>query len=132
MTTHPEPPSEPSDDDSLPIPDEVWEKFSQDSFGAIHATAPKEPSARARMVAQRLQGLDAEAAEREAKRRLRAKREPAPHEPHGWQSERPWRETGEPRRREPHGWRDRLRTVLIAILAGGIATIAMDPSLLHL
>lgn len=36
------------------IPDDVWEKFAQDTERDIRASAAKEPSARARMVSERL------------------------------------------------------------------------------
>jgi len=44
-------------DDPTPdssIPDEVWQKFVEDSERDIRGAAPKEPSARARMVTERL------------------------------------------------------------------------------
>lgn len=54
--------------DDIPgeIPDDVWERFERDSLRDIRASAPKEPSARARMVAERLRRLDEEAARRQA------------------------------------------------------------------
>ncbi|MGW6056611.1 hypothetical protein [Streptomyces sp. NPDC055189] len=48
------------------LPDEVWERFERDSLRDIRSSAPKEPSARARMVAERLRRLDEEAAVRQA------------------------------------------------------------------
>ncbi|MEV0208516.1 hypothetical protein AB0H97_25345 [Streptomyces sp. NPDC050788] len=42
-----------------PISDDVWEKFVRDSESDIRASAPKEPSARARMVAGRLREQEA-------------------------------------------------------------------------
>lgn len=66
MTTDssPAPAEEPS------IPDDVWDRFVQDSESAIRASAPKEPSARARMVARRLREEDERrAAEPPARRR---------------------------------------------------------------
>ncbi|WP_371527706.1 hypothetical protein OG302_17760 [Streptomyces sp. NBC_01283] len=48
------------------MPDDVWERFERDSLRDIRASAPKEPSARARMVAERLRRLDEEAARRQA------------------------------------------------------------------
>ncbi|MER5888385.1 hypothetical protein ABT160_31575 [Streptomyces sp. NPDC001941] len=37
-----------------PVPDDVWQRFLEDSERDIRASAPKEPSARARMVTERL------------------------------------------------------------------------------
>ncbi|MGB8944757.1 MAG: hypothetical protein WCD21_31675, partial [Streptomyces sp.] len=48
------------------MPDDVWERFERDSLRDIRASAPKEPSARARMVAERLRRLDEEAARQQA------------------------------------------------------------------
>ncbi|MEU1026458.1 hypothetical protein ABZ366_31175, partial [Streptomyces sp. NPDC005904] len=60
----------------MAIPDEVWEKFEKDSERDIRSSAPKEPSARARMVAERLRRLDEEAAREQVRRagRLRRRR----------------------------------------------------------
>ncbi|MFF1694346.1 hypothetical protein ACFVXC_12055 [Streptomyces sp. NPDC058257] len=54
--------------DQIPdrIPDDVWERFERDSLRDIRSSAPKEPSARARMVAERLRRLDEEAARQQA------------------------------------------------------------------
>ncbi|MET9758434.1 hypothetical protein ABZ016_05165 [Streptomyces sp. NPDC006372] len=51
----------PSDDQSSDseIPDDVWEQFTRDTERDIRASAPKEPSARARMVTERLRQQDA-------------------------------------------------------------------------
>lgn len=46
--------------------DDVWEQFERDSLRDIRSSAPKEPSARARMVAERLRRLDEEAARQQA------------------------------------------------------------------
>lgn len=64
MTTDssPAPEGEPS------FPDEVWDQFLQDTESEIRASAPKEPSARARLVARRLREEEARAAA-ESKRR---------------------------------------------------------------
>ncbi|CAL9548735.1 hypothetical protein SUDANB2_04387 [Streptomyces sp. enrichment culture] len=46
----------PSDDQpsASELPDDVWEQFTRDTERDIRASAPKEPSARARMVTERL------------------------------------------------------------------------------
>lgn len=54
-----------------PVPDEIWEKFVQDPESEIRATAPKEPSARARMVTARLLEQDARAAAQQGRRKRR-------------------------------------------------------------
>ncbi|CAL9486354.1 hypothetical protein SUDANB1_03130 [Streptomyces sp. enrichment culture] len=41
------------------IPDDVWEQFTRDTERDIRSSAPKEPSARARMVTERLREQDA-------------------------------------------------------------------------
>ncbi|MFE0172762.1 hypothetical protein ACFWZ2_10635 [Streptomyces sp. NPDC059002] len=76
----------------MAIPDEVWERFEKDSERDIRSTAPKEPSARARMVAERLRRLDEEAARQQAqqagrlgrRRMKRQKTDPDPWRPDGW------------------------------------------------
>jgi hypothetical protein len=60
----PAPEGEPS------LPDDVWERFLQDSERDIRASAPKEPSARARIVARRLREEDERAAAAAARRRF--------------------------------------------------------------
>ncbi|MET8115927.1 hypothetical protein [Streptomyces prasinus] len=49
---------EPTEPDSSSLPDGVWAKFVEDSERNIRASAPKEPSARARMVTERLRAMD--------------------------------------------------------------------------
>ncbi|MFJ7339014.1 hypothetical protein ACIQU3_01700 [Streptomyces sp. NPDC101110] len=51
----------PSDDSSSAsgLPDDVWEQFIRDTERDIRSSAPKEPSARARMVTERLRDQDA-------------------------------------------------------------------------
>jgi hypothetical protein len=54
-------PEKPSDDQpsDSEIPDDVWEQFTRDTERDIRSSAPKEPSARARMVSERLREQDA-------------------------------------------------------------------------
>ncbi|WP_329129382.1 hypothetical protein OG552_03185 [Streptomyces sp. NBC_01476] len=71
MTTDssPAPEGEPS------LPDEVWDQFLQDSERDIRASdAPKEPSARARLVARRLREEEARAEAERRSRRGRTRR----------------------------------------------------------
>ncbi|KOU64081.1 hypothetical protein ADK57_20265 [Streptomyces sp. MMG1533] len=90
------------------MPDEVWEKFIRDSELDIRAAAPKEPSARARMVTERLRQQEA-----------RGER------PEGWRTV--------PARQESHGRnarRRRLWAVIGVPVAIAVAVVALKPSLL--
>ncbi|WP_031477520.1 hypothetical protein [Streptomyces bicolor] len=91
--------------ESSSIPDEEWEKFVRDAE-RDHAAAPKEPSARARMVTERLRQQDARG-----------------ELPAGWR-------TG-PARQEMNGRAARRRkvwSVLGVLLAVAVAVIALKPS----
>ncbi|WP_308013199.1 hypothetical protein [Streptomyces beigongshangae] len=91
------------------MPDDVWARFVQDSERDIRASqAPKEPSARARMVTERLR-------QQEARGEL----------PPGWRTGPSWEETQGRRNRRRRVW-----TVLGVVLAGAVAVVAMKPSLL--
>ncbi|MFI0938652.1 hypothetical protein [Streptomyces sp. NPDC021020] len=126
MTTASPPPRE-EDDEPSAVPDTVWEEFADDTPGKIRASAPKEPSARARMVTERLRREDAEAAEREraaAKRRW-GRKERRPQEPAGWRTGPAWREM---RRAEHRPWRDLARTGVVVVVLAALALIALNPS----
>jgi hypothetical protein len=86
----------------------VWEKFAQDTEREIRASAPKEPSARARMVSERLR-------EREARGDV----------PEGWRAGPAWREKDRRAAR-----RRRLWAVIGVPVAVALAIVAMKPSLL--
>ncbi|WP_280878388.1 hypothetical protein [Streptomyces pseudovenezuelae] len=90
------------DEPSSSIPDEVWEQFIRDSERDIRGSAPKEPSARARMVSERL------------------KREGAPSE--GWR-------TG-PTGTAKKGRRRKMWAIIGVPVAIAVAVVAMKPSLL--
>ncbi|WP_308406534.1 hypothetical protein [Streptomyces sp. AC555_RSS877] len=95
-------------EDSSSITDEAWQKFVQDSERDARAAAPKEPSARARMVTERLR-------QQEARGEL----------PAGWRTGPAWEET--------HGraTRRRRRWAVIGVpLAVAVAVVALKPSLL--
>jgi hypothetical protein len=98
-------------DDPTPdssIPDEVWQKFVEDSERDIRGAAPKEPSARARMVTERLRA-------QEARGEL----------PEGWRTGPAWQEmNGRATRRR------RLWAVIVVTVALAVAVVAMKPSLL--
>ncbi|MFI0897272.1 hypothetical protein [Streptomyces sp. NPDC020983] len=125
MTTATPPPRE-EDDEPSAVPEAVWEEFAGDTFGAIRATAPKEPSARARMVTERLRREDEAAAERERRDRRRWGRgRRRPQEPAGWRTGPAWREM---RRDGRRSWRDRLRAGLVVVVVAVLALIAVNPS----
>src|SRR3954454_20365657 len=84
------------------IPDDVWERFARDSERDIRHSAPKKPSARARMVTERLRQQDAQGVR-----------------PDGWRA--PPAKAGRGRRN--------LWTVLGLLLVAAIAVVAMKPSL---
>jgi hypothetical protein len=54
--------SAPAPEEEPHVPEDVWERFLHDSERDIRAGAPKEPSARARIVARRLREEDERAA----------------------------------------------------------------------
>ncbi|MFF5725490.1 hypothetical protein [[Kitasatospora] papulosa] len=119
------PAGEPSEhpDEGGPVSDEQWaELVRQAETGA--GDAPKEPSARARMVTARLRALDEEAAA--SGRRLGRKRKPAePWQPDGWRTGPAWQEVnGRSRKRR------RLAGVLGFVVVLGVLVVVMRPSLL--
>ncbi|WP_202237608.1 hypothetical protein [Actinacidiphila reveromycinica] len=61
--------SAPTPEGESSIPDEVWEQFLSDNERDIRASAPKEPSARARIVARRLREQEERAAAEGGRRR---------------------------------------------------------------
>ncbi|MFE7898906.1 hypothetical protein ACFU3E_15575 [Streptomyces sp. NPDC057424] len=99
----------PSDDASASeIPDDVWEQFTRDTERDIRTSAPKEPSARARLVTERLRGQDARG-----------------ELPPGWRTGPAWQEmNGRAARRR------KLWAVLGVPVAAAVALVAMKPSLL--
>ncbi|MFK4144312.1 hypothetical protein [Streptomyces sp. NPDC004065] len=117
-------------DKSPEVPDDVWERFLRDSEQEIRASAPKEPSARARMVTERLRQLDEEHASRSGGRRR-------------W-----WRRSGDDRAAvhgawRPEGWRTapagaqaaatrrrRLWGLIGVPLAVAVAVVVIRPSLI--
>ncbi|MTE22204.1 hypothetical protein F0L17_24510 [Streptomyces sp. TRM43335] len=101
----------------------MWERLVE-ACEAPDGSAPKEPSARARMVTERLRKLDEEAA-RGQRRRFRGKREPEPWQPEGRRTGPAWQET------EGGGRGGRLGRVGTAIGATAVALAllyALNPS----
>lgn len=105
------------------IPDDVWERFERDSLRDIRSSAPKEPSARARMVAERLRRLDEEAARQQAaearglSRMRRKRRRMADADP--WRPDE-WRSAPTGPRRSARSERSR-RVWSVVIVVGGMA-----------
>ncbi|MFF1719023.1 hypothetical protein [Streptomyces sviceus] len=85
------------------IPDDVWEQFVRDSERDIRDSAPKEPSARAREVTERLR-------RQEARGEL----------PEGWRTGPAWQQ-----KKSRRG----LWSVLAVVAAAGVAVVAVKPSL---
>ncbi|MFD3930605.1 hypothetical protein [Streptomyces sp. NPDC058614] len=102
------PSDEPNPDSGSSVSDEVWEKFVQDSEREVGAAAPKEPSARARMVTRRLRQQDARG-----------------EVPDGWRTGPAWREMdGRAARRR------RLWAIFGVPVAIAVVVVANKPSLL--
>ncbi|MFC8441177.1 hypothetical protein ACFUJT_23800 [Streptomyces griseoincarnatus] len=120
-----EKPSEEPRPESAAPPGDAWEQFLRDSEAGVPASAPKEPSARARMVTERLRALDeahAAAAGRKG-RRFGRSRPVAPARPEGWRTGPAWREMD--------GRASRRRTVwnVVGVLtAAALAVVAVNPS----
>ncbi|MFI5566065.1 hypothetical protein ACIA6T_01545 [Streptomyces sp. NPDC051740] len=123
-----EQPSEERRPESSSLPDDVWEKFVRDSERDIRVSAPKEPSARARMVTERLRAMD-EAQARTAggggKRRWGRKRTPArPARPEGWRTG-PAPQVLDGRRSSR---RRRVWSAVGVVVAAALAVVAVNPS----
>ncbi|MGP3734070.1 hypothetical protein ACTWJ9_12695 [Streptomyces sp. GDS52] len=105
----------------------MWEKFFEDGERDIRATAPKEPSARARMVTERLRAMDeAQARSNGAggKRRWgRSKPAAPPARPEGWRTGPAWQEMDGRATRRRTGW-----SVVGVLVAVAVAVVAVNPS----
>lgn len=101
-------PEKPSDDQpsASEIPDDVWEQFTRATERDSHASAPKEPSARARMVTERLRQQEARG-----------------ESPPGWR-------TGPDMMNGRAARRRKLWAVLGVPVAVAVALVALKPSLL--
>ncbi|MCX4584884.1 hypothetical protein [Streptomyces sp. NBC_01481] len=102
------------------IPDEAWEEFQRESEGPARLAAPKEPSARARMVAERLRREDEEAARQQGRVRRLGKRgrSRVRAEPEAW---RAWPDRQRQARRR-RGW-----GVLWVVVAVVLVLLVMNP-----
>ncbi|PKT69371.1 hypothetical protein CW362_29990 [Streptomyces populi] len=116
---------QPEETNEPTVPDDVWERFARDSERDIRSTAPKEPSARARMVTERLRLQDELEAERAARRGFRKKEARSAAQPEGWRTNPARREANERAARRRKLW-----AVLGIPLAVAVAVVAMKPSLL--
>ncbi|MFD0353262.1 hypothetical protein ACFVHW_05845 [Streptomyces sp. NPDC127110] len=98
------------------ISDEEWERFSE-QIAREGADAPREPSARARMVTERLRREEEERAAAAGRRgAFRRRGRPAPNDPPGWRTG-PSRQEAEDRRRRRRGLKATAAIVGIAALA---------------
>ena len=121
-----EQPSEERRPQDTSLPDDVWEKFVQDSERDIRASAPKEPSARARMVTERLRAMDEAQAARAGggKRRWGGKRPPVrPARPEGWRTGPAWQERDGRTSRRRKVW-----SAVGVVAAAALALVAVNPS----
>lgn len=114
--------------ESSSLPDDVWEKFVQDSERDIRASAPKEPSARARMVTERLRAMDeAQAAGAGAGGRRsrwgRKRTPPQPAQPEGWRTGPAWQEMNGRASRRRRVW-----SAVGVVVAAALAVVAVNPS----
>ncbi|MFE7937717.1 hypothetical protein ACFU46_10190 [Streptomyces griseoincarnatus] len=120
-----EKPSEEPRPESAAPPDDAWEQFLRDSEAGVPASAPKEPSARARMVTERLRALDAAhaAAAGRKGRRFGRSRPVAPARPEGWRTGPAWREMDGRASRRRTVW-----SVVGVLTAAALAVGAVNPS----
>ncbi|MET9603877.1 hypothetical protein ABZZ17_02285 [Streptomyces sp. NPDC006512] len=110
------------DDGGAGISDEEWARFADQAAGE-RGDAPQEPSARARMVTERLRREDAER-ERSARGRFGRRRTPAPAQPPGWRTGPAWQEM------EGRGrGKRRLKAAGAVVLIAGLALVALRPEL---
>ncbi|MBW5480870.1 hypothetical protein [Streptomyces bambusae] len=109
-------------DEQRSVSDEEWAAFMRRAEQGAGA-APEEPSARARMVTERLRREDEERAGAQ-KKRFGRKGKPVRNEPEGWRTGPAWQEMEGRRKPGP------VRIALILLLIAGLALIAMRPELL--
>ncbi|MEU8464241.1 hypothetical protein [Streptomyces sp. NPDC029003] len=104
--------------------DEEWERFAGE-VARESAGAPKEPSARARMVTERLRREDEERARAAGRGRLGRGARPGREEPPGWRTGPAWQE------REGRAQRKRrLKAAAAVVLIAGLALVVVRPELL--
>ncbi|MFE9920262.1 hypothetical protein ACFYQA_01405 [Streptomyces sp. NPDC005774] len=122
-----QPPEEPARPESSPLPDDVWSKFVEDSERDIRGAAPKEPSARARMVTERLRAMDEAQARSNGGGRKRGwgRNKPAapPAQPEGWRTGPAWQDMDGRATRRRRGW-----SVVGVLVAAAVAVVAVNPA----
>jgi hypothetical protein len=102
------------------ISDEEWARFQLESEGPARLAAPKEPSARARMVTERLRRADEEAARQQGRLRRWARRgKPVEAWPDGWREG--------PGRPRPVKRRSRARGFVWAGVVVVLVLLALNP-----
>ncbi|MET3986660.1 hypothetical protein [Streptomyces sp. PvR034] len=105
------------------VSDDEWARFVHDAERGSGA-APKEPSARARMVTERLR-LEDERRAAAARGRFGRRRGSVPVEPPGWRTGPAWQEMrGRGRAKR------RIKTTLAVVFVAGLALAALRPELL--
>lgn len=110
------------DDGGPRISEEEWQRFGE-QVGRGSSDAPQEPSARARMVTERLRREDEE--RQKAAGRFGRKGKAAAAEPPGWRTGPTWQEM------EGRGrGRRRLKAAAAIVFVAGLALIALRPELL--
>lgn len=118
--------STPAPEEEPSLPDDVWERFARDTERNIRISAPKEPSARARIVARRLREQDERSAA-EARSRL-GRRRPARSAAKSAREATAWRsgvtDAAERRLRR----RSRLRGALGILLVVLLVLVVLSPS----
>ncbi|MFE2245649.1 hypothetical protein [Streptomyces lavendulae] len=104
------------------ISDEEWARFA-DQVARESADAPREPSARARMVTERLRREEAERVAGQGRGRF-GRRRPVRNDPPGWRTGPAWQEMegrGKARRR--------LKATAAIVFIAGLALVAVRPEL---
>ncbi|WP_371677130.1 hypothetical protein [Streptomyces sp. NBC_01276] len=111
-------------DDGRPgISDEEWARFSE-QVARESADAPKEPSARARMVTERLRREDEERARAARSGRFGRRPKPGRNDPPGWRTGPAWQEM------EGRGkGKRRLKAAAAIVFIAALALIAVRPEL---
>ncbi|MGV9288767.1 hypothetical protein [Streptomyces sp. NPDC003719] len=124
MSTVP-PPERPDDrQPSTSFSDEQLDAFLRETAEGGGAAAPKEPSARARMVTERLRAQDEAARAASGGRRWGRRKATRPSTPPGWRTGPAWQETNGGRTR-----RRRIKSAVGVLLALGVAVLVVKPSL---
>ncbi|MCJ1679390.1 hypothetical protein MTF65_19005 [Streptomyces sp. APSN-46.1] len=105
------------------VPDEEWARFVREAEQGA-GQAPAEPSARARMVTERLRREDEQRAGA-ARGRFGRRSGPARHEPPGWRTGPAWQDM----RGGRGAGRRRLKATLAVVFIAGLGLVAVRPEL---